>query len=391
MFGQVLPSCEGRHSWPVGSARGAENIGLVLYFGSRAQLSDGDKHRELQNTFPGAIVCGCSTGGQITGNGIVDDAVVAMGFAFERTNIRLASADLVNPAESHACGESLGRALAGNDGLAGVFVLADGLNVNGNELISGLIATLGDEIPITGGMACDGTAFERTLVAAGDLPRPNVVAAIGFYGSAFRMGYGIGDGWQVFGPHRCVTRSSGNRVYDVDGAPIIELYRRYLGDEEFAGLPTTGLRYPLQINHPESPNKKIIRAVLGVDHDDGSMYFGGDIQVGSVVQLMRGNFGRLINGAGEAARAVKDVVNPDDPHAAVAILVSCIGRRILLGSNTEDEVAAVTEQLTDDMPRVGFYSLGEISPYPETRCAGLHNQTMTIVTFSEVVGPKKNA
>lgn len=383
MFAQVLSSHEGRFVWPVDVPHAAEAVGLVLYFGSRAQLSGGEKHEELLRAFPGAVVCGCSTGGQIVGDAVVDDEVVAMGFAFERTGIRLASEDLADPAGSHACGEALGRTLARDAGLAGVFVLADGLNVNGNELVAGLLATLGDEIPITGGMACDGTTFEHTLIGAGGPPRSNVVAAIGFYGPAFRMGYGIGAGWQVFGPRRRVTRSVGNRVYDVDGAPILELYRRYLGDDDFAGLPTTGLRFPLQIHRAEAPDKTVVRAVLGVDHADGSMYFGGDIQVGSVVQLMRGTFGRLTEAAAAAARQVECFVEPDDPRAAAAILVSCIGRRILMGSNIEDEVAAVTEELTDEMPRIGFYSLGEISPYPGTRCAALHNETMTIVTFAE--------
>jgi hypothetical protein len=348
-------------------------------------MSADDTYEILQRAFPDAIVCGCSTGGQIVGDAVVDDDVVAMSFSFARTRIRLASEDLADPAGSRACGEALGRALAGDD-LAGVFVLADGLSVDGNELVAGLTGTLGDEIPITGGMACDGTVFEKTLVAAGAPPRSNVVAAVGFYGTDFHMGFGIGAGWQVFGPRRRVTRSSGNRVYDVDGTPILDLYRRYLGEEEFAGLPTTGLRFPLQIYHPEAPEETVVRAVLGVDHADGSMYFGGDIPVGSIVQLMRGTFGRLIDAAADAARQVEDVVDPVDPHAVAAILVSCIGRRILMGSAIENEVVAVAEQLTDPMPRIGFYSLGEISPHPGTRRAALHNETMTIVTLSERAG-----
>ncbi len=387
MFAQVLSSLDGRPTWPAEAPHPADAVGLVLYFGARARLADGETHEALRRAFPGAVVCGCSTGGQIVGDGVVDEDVAAIGFAFDRTAVRLASEEIADPAGSRACGEALGRALADGDDLAGVFVLADGLSVNGNELVAGLVATLGDAIPITGGMACDGTAFERTLVAAGAPPRSNVVAALGFHGADFHMGFGIGAGWQVFGPRRRVTRSSGNRVYDVDGAPILELYRRYLGNEEFAGLPTTGLRFPLQIHHPQTPDETVVRAVLGVDHADGSMYFGGDIPVGTVVQLMRGTFGRLTAAAAGAARQVEDVVDAADADAAAAILVSCIGRRILMGCNVEDEVVAVAERLHDPMPRVGFYSLGEISPYPGTRRAALHNETMTIVTLSERAGP----
>ncbi|MDR3374480.1 MAG: FIST N-terminal domain-containing protein [Ancalomicrobiaceae bacterium] len=384
MFSQVLKPCGDRHVWPTGSPCSPEDVDLVLYFGSRAQLASGDKHRELQSGFPRAVVCGCSTGGQIVGGAIIDDAVVAMGFAFKQTKIRFAWEDIGAPAMSHACGKALGRALTRNDGLAGVFVLADGLSVNGNELVAGLNAALGGEIPITGGMASDGPAFEKTLVAAGAVPEPYRVVAIGFYGPAFRMGYGIGAGWQVFGPRRRVTRSSGNRIYDVDGLPVLDLYRRYLGDDEFSGLPRTGLLYPLQVHHPEAPDRAVIRAVLGVDHTDGSMYFGGDIPVGAIVQLMRGSFPRLSEAAGQAAAVAHGSV---DLSASAAVLVSCIGRRILMGSHTDDEVAAVVEELGAQVPCIGFYSLGEICPFPGTCCAGLHNQTMTVVTFSESLDP----
>lgn len=387
MFAQVLSPHGDRSVRQDGFPGAANAVGLVLYFGSRAKLSAGETYETLQRAFPAAVVCGCSTGGQIIGDTVVDEDVVAMSFAFERTRVRLASEALADPAGSRACGEALGRTLAAEDGLAGVFVLGDGLAVNGNELVAGLTAVLGDEIPITGGMACDGTTFEKTLVAAGAPPRSNVVAAIGFHGADFHMGFGIGAGWQVFGPRRRVTRSFGNRVYDVDGMPILELYRRYLGDEDFAGLPTTGLRFPLQIHRPQAPDEIVVRAVLGVDHADGSMYFGGDIPIGSVVQLMRGTFGRLTEAAADAARQVEDVVDPAVPNAAAAILVSCIGRRILMGSSVEDEVVAVAERLSAPVPSIGFYSLGEISPYPGTRRAALHNETMTIVTLSERAGP----
>jgi hypothetical protein len=357
------------------------DAGLVLVFASRSTLIGSTIVGRVRHAFAGAVICGCSTGGQIAGYELLDEDAVVMALRFDHSQVRLALEDLSGPGSSRACGEALGSALSRPD-LAGVLVFADGLCVNGNELVEGLATTIGEDVVIAGGMAADGEAFASTVIVADGTVASGLAAAIGFYGPAFRMHTGIGSGWQVFGPRRRVTRADGNRVYELDGEPILDLYRRYLDDEDFAGLPRAGLLFPLQISSGEAPEQTAIRAVLGIDRDERAMIFGGDIPVGSIAQLMRRTSDRLVDGAAEAATRALDGSPIVDLSATAAILVSRIGRRLPMESRIEAEIASVDDVLAE-IPRTGIYSLGEISPFRGTRRPGLHDETMTVITLAE--------
>jgi hypothetical protein len=96
---------------------------------------------------------------------------------------------------------------------------------------------------------------------------------------------------------------------------------------------------------------------------------------------MKANFERLVDGASDAARIAFEASGSESP--ALAILISCVGRKLVLQQRVEEEVEAVREVLGENTVLTGFYSYGEISPFnPSARCE-LHNQTMTITTISE--------
>ena len=86
--------------------------------------------------------------------------------------------------------------------------------------------------------------------------------------------------------------------------------------------------------------------------------------------------------AGAAAAAAQAAGSTADGDR-LAILVSCIGRRLLMGQSIQDEIEAVATQLPDRTARVGFYSYGEISPHAVSGASELHNQTMTVTLLSE--------
>jgi len=359
-----------------------KKAGLVLYFGARQALADGARYDELRAMFPAAHILGCSTGGQIQNNDVSDDEIAAVALSFARTKLRLACAPASDAALSRQAGESIGRALAADD-LAGIFVLSDGLNVNGSALVAGITSVVGESVSLTGGLAGDGAQFQETLVGGDAAPCKHKIAAVGFYGNAVRIGHGSAGGWDEFGPRRKITRSAGNVLYELDGEPALDLYKRYLGDEA-DGLPGTALLFPLRIRDPQRPDESdLVRTVLAVDHDARSMTFAGDMPEGWVSQLMRGNFDRLAAGAADAARQAAGGIGETSEGDGVAILVSCIGRRLLMGQHAVDEVAAAGIELSAQMPRLGFYSYGEISPHNRSGICQLHNQTMTVTAITE--------
>lgn len=257
-----------------------------------------------------------------------------------------------------------------------------GLNVNGSELVRGLIDVVGNKVSVTGGLAGDGSQFEETLVGANCAPRSHTIAAIGFYGSAIRIGHGSAGGWDAFGPWRHITRSQGNVLFELDGEPALDLYERYLGDEA-EGLPSSGLLFPLQIQHPDLAHNRTVRTILGIDRVARSLTFAGDMPQGWAAQLMCGNFKRLAEGAAEASRQARLGLADSKDCTGVALLISCIGRRLLMGQRTQEEVDAASTELGSRLAQIGFYSYGEISPNSASGVCELHNQTMTVTTITE--------
>ena len=352
---------------------------LVLAFAA-PELADGPAPlAELAAAFPQSIVVGCSTSGEIAGASVNDASISVAVARFEHTRLRRAFTPIDGAADSHAAGQRLAEQLADDD-LRAVFVLSDGLCVNGTPLVAGLSAGLSTDVVITGGLAGDGSRFGRTWVLDRGQPEANRICAVGFYGDRLRVGHGCDAGWSDFGPERRITRAEGNVLYELDGKPALDLYKTYLGDRA-EGLPGTALLFPLAVRREGSDAEPLVRTILGISEEDQSLTFAGDMPQGGVARLMRANTDKLIGSAGAAARHATGAFAPDDQ--ALVISVSCVGRRLVLGERTEEEVETVVEGAPPRSAHVGFYSYGEISPLVDGGSSELHNQTMTVTVFSE--------
>lgn len=355
---------------------------LVIAFAAPEFGADPRPFDDLARAFPNSRVVGCSTAGEIIGTDLRDGSVVVAAARFDASTLRTASAAVRSSDDSFATGEDIARRLS-DPGLRGVLVLSDGLGVNGSELVRGLNSVLPPSVVITGGLAADGDRFGATWVLDEGRPATGVVRGIGLYGDALRLGHGSMGGWDIFGPERTITRSRANVLHELDGRPALDLYKSYLG-ELSGGLPATGLLFPLAIrpagSRPDDPS--LVRTILAVDEDERSMTFAGDMPEGARAQLMRANVDRLIEGAADAALRVE---RDDSTGPILALGISCVGRRLVLGERTQEEIEATVECLPDGVQQIGFYSYGEISPHASGLCE-LHNQTMTLTTIREITG-----
>lgn len=361
--------------------RGGEPAQLVLYFGNRESLAEPGWFDALRATYPDAHIVGCSSASQIRDGDIVEEDIVGVALGFERAQVRAKAVGIADPSGSAACGEELGRSLAADD-LAGVLVLSDGLNVNGSELTRGISRQIAEGVPVSGGLAADGAQFEHTVVGLDGPPAEGCVAAVGFYGPGVSLVTGSAGGWAAFGPRRRITGSAGNVLATLDDEPALDLYERYLGEEDARALPSSALLFPLKVFDPDHPDHSVVRTVLAVDRQARTMTFAGDVPQGWMAQLMRGNVDRLAEGAADAARQLARA-GGELPADSLVLMVSCIGRRLLMGQRTIDEVDAVSEEIGDRPVRLGFYSYGEICPHEVSGRGEMHNQTMTITAISE--------
>jgi hypothetical protein len=376
---QLIWTPERGWSEPLISA-GNGRVGLLLAFGSARALEDSALIDSVLATHPESLLIGCTTAGEIAGTRLFDDSLVLTSVVLEHTRVRGAEVALSGKDDSYDAGRAIAAALAGDE-LRHVFVLSDGLMVNGSRLAEGLREVLPSHVAATGGLAGDDDRFGRTLVRLGKSVGEGRVAAIGFYGTKLAIGWGSIGGWDPYGPDRRVTRSKSNTLYELDGEPALDLYKRYLGPEA-EHLPSSGLLFPLRVRITTGEGTtELVRTILSVDETARSLTFAGDIPEGSNARLMKANFDRLIDGAASAAQNTRD-------HLArgrheLSILISCVGRRLVLKQRTEEELEAVEELLGEKSIYAGFYSYGELSPAVSGLGCELHNQTMTITAFSE--------
>ena len=350
---------------------------LVVTFGAGGYGDSPEPILELRRAFPLATMIGCSTAGEILDAQVYDGRIVAAVCRFARTEVRGASVAIRSGADA-AAGSALAQRLAGPD-LRAVLVLSEGLLVNGSALVAGINAKLPEAVIVTGGLAADGDRFQRTWVLHDGRILRRHVCAVGLYGTAVRVGHGSCGGWQSFGPERLVTRADGNVLQELDGRPALALYKDYLGDLA-DGLPAAGLRFPLGLRASEDDHRLLVRTILATDPGAGSMTFAGDMPEGYRARLMRASLGGLIEGAKQAAR---QALARGGPGTALAVAISCVGRRMMLGERSDDELEATLDTLPGATTQIGFYSYGELSPFDTGSC-DLHNQTMTLTSISEI-------
>lgn len=363
-----------RQGIPLDSFTEMPEAQLVMAFGSGELLHDSAPLSACRQWFPEAHVLGCSTAGSIFGSLCLDEEIVVTASHFEHTRLKLATASLEGG--SRRAGQNLAEALAGPE-LRHVLVLSEGLHVNGTELIEGLTTALPASVSVSGGLAGDGERMSQTVIVSGLQILRDKIAGVGFYGSRLKVGCGCEGGWGPLGPEREITRSKGNVLYELDGQDALALYRLYLG-EHAAGLPSAGLLFPLQVR-PADNGAPVVRTLLGIDEESGGIRFAGDIAQGHFARLMTASFGRLVDGARSAAEEAASTL---EGQPELTLLVSCVGRRMLMRQRSDQELEAVRE--CGEMGAVtGFYSYGELSPAGTGGCE-MHNQTMTVTAFREI-------
>lgn len=350
---------------------------LVLCFGGRAAIEAEQPYQMLRQQYPMAQIAICSTAGEIFGTNVYDGTLTVAALQFKHTPLVCQSVNVNQYPNSYQAGKTLLQQF-NQQNLSYVLVLSDGSRVNGSELAKGMSEIGGPQLLITGGMAGDGSSFQSTLVGLNSNPVDGLIVAIGFYGKAIKVQHGTKGGWETFGPERKVTKSAANILYEVDGKKVLDIYKRYLGAEA-ASLPGSALLFPLSVV-TEAGQEALVRTILSIDEDQGSMTFAGDIPQGAKVRFMKANFDKLTAAASGAAQAALD---GSGVPPKLALLISCVGRKLILQSRTEEEVEAIDDVFNQKTMLTGFYSYGEISPFVTGSPCQLHNQTMTITTFDE--------
>lgn len=354
------------------------NAPLVLVLGNRYMLEDANIYQDIKTLFPdGQIVFG-STCAEISSNDVNQQSITITAIEFEKSTFVIKTSNIKNNnQDSYKVGQDLIQQLP-KDNLKHVFVISEGSFVNGSKLTQGMNSVTQNNLLITGGLCGDDDRFEKTIAGYNENPKEGQLIAIGFYGDTLEVTFSIYGGWTPFGPERVVTKSDDNILFELDGQPALDLYKTYLGDKA-KDLPGAALLYPLNVK-VQIDDQPIVRSILNIDETNNSVILAGDIPENAKVQLMMTNVDNIANAS---ERAAKQAMNLRQNKPELAMLVSCIGRKLVLDQRVEEEVEEVIEVIGKDATISGFYSYGEIAPFDGEISCQLHNQTMTITLISE--------
>ncbi len=360
------------------SLRSLAEADLVLMFGSKEFICSSQVFEAVRSKYPSANILGCTTAGEIFNDQVNDNILTITAIKFEKTETKFFSVKLADSNKSYEKGLEIAN-LIPKENLSHVFVISEGLNLNGSKLVDGFTAGLPEGVKVTGGLAADDERYMETFVIANGYADKNLIAAVAFYGDNIKIGYGSVGGWDTFGIERTITKAKENILYELDGKPALDLYAEYLG-EYAKDLPASGLFFPLNIR---SGNNKynVVRTVSSIDKKERSLTFAGEIPKGYRGRLMRANYDNLINGAMNAGEDCITSINYNKPK--LAILVSCCGRKFILNQRIDEEIEVVREIFGKEVIMTGFYSYGEIAPMNKESISEFHNQTMTITLIGE--------
>tara|TARA_R110000868_G_scaffold32516_5_gene118248 strand:- start:20315 stop:21448 length:1134 start_codon:yes stop_codon:yes gene_type:complete len=351
---------------------------LVLVFGNRYMLQHKDLYKEVRTLFPNGHLVFGTTSGEIMDANVYDGTVVLTAIEFEKSTFLVKAKNVVDFGNDD---KSLGQQLMSEfsqEGLRHIFIVSEGSSVNGSALIHGLEIKKFRKVGLSGGLCGDDDRFELTLSSYNEPPKEGQVVAIGFYGDSLEITSANFGGWTAFGPERIITKSKDNILYELDGKPALDLYKKYLG-KKASELPKSALLYPLSVR-TQAGSEPIVRTILNIDELENTMILAGDVPERSKVQLMMSTVDDIANGANLAA---KIAMRNRKHEPELALLVSCIGRKLVMDQRTEEEVEEVISVIGPSAKITGFYSYGEMAPFEGQETCKLHNQTMTLTLFSE--------
>ncbi|WP_026708694.1 FIST signal transduction protein [Flavobacterium frigidarium] len=364
--------------WEYFQQKAILNNPLVLVFGNRYLLEKSEIIENIRTEFPYENIVFGSTAGEILCCHVNDNSISVTAIEFENATYKVERENILDFNKNAVeLGKSLYEKMP-KDNLKHLFVLSEGSFVNGSSLINGLEINLNASLSITGGMCGDDARFEKTVASFKENPKEGEVILIGFYGDSLEISYASFGGWIPFGPERIITRSEGNILYEIDGQPALDLYKKYLG-EKSNELPQASLLYPLNVT-PDGKKDPVVRTILNINDEDQSMILAGDVPVNSRVQLMMAS----VDGIAQGAQTAADLAMTNRKNRPeLALLVSCIGRKLVMNQRVEEEIEQVREVVGDNVPLAGFYSYGEMAPFNGSTSCELHNQTMTLTLISE--------
>jgi hypothetical protein len=345
---------------------------------------------QINAQWPGIALIGCTTDGEMSSHVLFAEDSLALvllsgnNFSAVSGVARSVSTDVAESIRA-SVNDAVQR-LAGRGGNGGApslcITMPDGLTVSGSAALNALRAALGDAVPIFGGTAGDQWRFKGTKQFHGTEVLSDSVPFL-LFGEGVVFSFGVDTGWRPIGREGRVTEVDGHVVRAIDGRPATEFYREFLGNVDITHLT----EYPLAVTADDGRGF-YLRAPGRTDEATGCIHFLGDVPDGARVHITTTNRDQILDATRTSFQhALNDFPKSSgvEGKPALALCISCAGRKQILGSRTQEEARIVNELLAG-VPAAGFYGYGEIARLGEDGISHYHNETFTTLLLGGRVG-----
>ena len=354
-------------------------------------------HKELLNgiqSVTGEIpLVGGTTAGEIDSSGFSSQSVTIMAMSSDNLDFVTGIGQDMSKDEK-ACSKSLTKDLASKTELSkasSLLIFPNGMGGDGIKMIEGLQEELGQDFEIVGGYLGDDERFEQTYQYYNGKVYKDAIPGVLLCNkqNGYKTGIGVRSGFEPIGNRFYCSAAEGNVVKQFDGESALDLYKEFLGEERAQRLPGIALEYPFGlIDEKVSIGDKEyfqLRCGLAVDHDKGTISLAASIPEGSAITLTTASRNDIIKGAEQAAQQALESLEGAKPKAIM--MFSCVGRKLVLGRRTQEEIDAVKNVLGKDVPIIGFYTYGEIGPIDklknDLKATKFHNETVVLWALGE--------
>ncbi len=315
----------------------------------------------VKKYLPKAHIIGTTTNGEIVNGEMLEQQIVVSVSTFESTQVRSA----FYPIDESFSLERIQKDLICDDTKA-LIIFSDGLKSNAENLLKELYELKPDMI-IAGGRAGDNLAFKQTYVFNEEHSSDNACVIATLSGNELIVNSDYMLNWTPIGKDMVITKVNENILYELDGIPILDIYKKYLGEDIMENLSRICMEFPLIVKRD---GVVVARAPL-LKTEDGGLLFAGNFELGDTVRFSFGNIEDIISYSYEHFQEFKAF-----PAEAVYIY-SCAARKELIGEKLDDEVY----MLESIAPTAGFFTYGEY--FHAGNIIELLNVTTTFITLSE--------
>lgn len=209
--------------------------------------------------------------------------------------------------------------------------------------------------PIVGGLATDDHRRDNCYIYVNRAIINDAIVVLAAYG-ALRFTIAIENSQQAVGRAGLIEVAKGNRIERIDGLSAMAFVERETGKPLL--YSDRGV-LSVQVYDPEAPDEKRLRAIFqDYSEKSGSIGLFGGIDRGHSVQVCMARQEDMV----EKVKLVAISAHANGNKPAAALIVSCSGRKALLGTLIENEISALTEVFSPNLPLAGFPSAGEFGP-----------------------------